>query len=163
MGYRTLHSYTRQETVIPSNIQCGGLLTGHPSRSKDTAVLVPTLSDFLLLVNAKLSSNIVCLPDGVNTLSQYVLPSLERFKKLVLWLGSDTKSWDSARHFAKKLGEKRCSLVRPNELLPHLKQDQDFKSIIGGAQAMWHKSITTFGSLRSEVFSDLQNIDKVRL
>ncbi|CAG9770607.1 unnamed protein product [Ceutorhynchus assimilis] len=160
VGYRTLHSYSQEETILP-NIQCGGLLTARQPRSKDT-VLVPNLSDFLILINSKIPTNIVCLPEGVNTLSQYMLPSLERFKKLVLWFGSDSKSWDSARHFAKKLGEKRCSLVRPIELLPHLKPEQDFKSIIGNAQNMWHKSITTFGSLRDEVFSDIQNIDKVQ-
>lgn len=45
--------------------------------------------------------------------------------------------------------------------LPHLDENQDFKAIVSGAQPMWHKSITTFASLRADVFSDLQNIDKV--
>lgn len=54
-------------------------------------------------------------------------------------------------------------IYRPNEkqLLPHLTESDDFKSIINSAQPIWHKSITSFSSLREDVFSDLQNIDKV--
>jgi twinkle protein len=142
----------------------GGLLIGKALKNRDTAILVPNISDFLILLNSKITQNVVCLPNGVNNLSQYVLPTLERFKKLVLWFGNDIKSWDSARHFAKKLGEKRCNFIRPNEkqLLPHLVENEDFKSIINSAQPVWHKSITSFASLRQDVFSDLQNIDKVQ-
>ncbi|XP_019762676.2 mitochondrial DNA helicase isoform X1 [Dendroctonus ponderosae] len=161
VGYRTLNSSTHQESTLP-NIQYGGLLMFRPIRSRDTAILVPTISDFLVLSNSKLSASIVCLPNGVNTLSQYVLPSLEKFKKIILWLGSDNKAWDSSRNFARKLGEKRCSLIKPSEQLPHLQNVQDFKAIIAGSHVMWHKSITTFGTLRAEVLSDLQNIDKVQ-
>lgn len=32
---------------------------------------------------------------------------------------------------------------------------------MNSAQPIWHKSITSFASLRQDVFSDLQNIDKV--
>ncbi|KAJ8953200.1 hypothetical protein NQ318_003239, partial [Aromia moschata] len=56
------------------------------------------------------------------------------------------------------------SNMMPNERqqLPHLDPDQDFKAVVSGAQPMWHKSITTFSTLRAEVLSDLQNIDKVQ-
>ncbi|KAJ8964650.1 hypothetical protein NQ317_012320 [Molorchus minor] len=163
VGYRLINSRRTEDTVVPDVIY-GGILTARIAKSKDTAVLVPYISDFLVLLNSKVSANIVCLPNSVNNLPQYILPSLERFKKLILWFGNDSKSWDATRHFAKKLGEKRCLLVRPNEkqLLPHLDESQDFKAVISGAQPMWHKSITTFSNLRSEVFSDLQNIDKVQ-
>lgn len=160
VGYRSLHCNTKQENLIPS-IQCGGLLTGRSPRTRITTVLVPTIADFLVLLDSNPPFNLVCLPDGVKTLSQYVLPSLERFKKLVLWLGSDNKAWDSTKHFCKKLGEKRCAVVRPNEPLPHLQPEQDFKAVINGAHVVWHQSITTFSSLRSEVWSDLLNVDKV--
>ncbi|XP_030746824.1 twinkle protein, mitochondrial-like isoform X2 [Sitophilus oryzae] len=161
VGYRTVRSNNLTETIIP-DIECGGVLTARLSRSKDTALLVPTIRDFLILINKKINASIVCLPDGVRTLSQYVLPSLERFKKIILWMGSDSVSWDSARHFAHKLGEKRCSLIKPSILLPHIQPEEDFSSVINTAQPVWHKSITTFGSLRADVLSDLQNIDKVQ-
>lgn len=38
----------------------------------------------------------------------------------------------------------------------------DLKTIVSSAQPVWHKSITTFSSLRQDVLSDLQNIDRVQ-
>ncbi|XP_072380128.1 mitochondrial DNA helicase [Diabrotica undecimpunctata] len=163
VGYRKVNCGLSTDTVLPDQ-NYGGILTARFPKSKDTAVLVPSISDFLVLANTKLNINVVCLPNGVNNLSLYALPSLERFKKLVLWFGSDNKSWTAARNFAKKLGEKRCLLIRPTEKqqLPHLDPNQDFKSIIATAQPVWHKSVTTFSTLRADVLSDLQNIDKVQ-
>jgi twinkle protein len=102
---------------------------------------------------------------GLASLPQQVLPSLEQFTKLVLWFGNDIGSWDAARNFAKKLGENRCYFVRPIEKHPSpvvaLFENRDLKSIITGAQPIWHQAITTFSSLRQDVLSDLQNNDKV--
>lgn len=111
VGYRKLNQSTGEDIVIP-HLMYGGLLIGKALKNKDTAILVPQLSDFMTLLNAKVTQNVVCLPNGVENLSQYVLPTLERFKKLILWFGNDLKSWDSARHFARKLNEKRCFFVR---------------------------------------------------
>lgn len=48
------------------------------------------------------------------------------------------------------------------QLLPSaLPPNQDLKSVVMGAQPIWHKSITTFSTLRQDVLSDLQNIEKV--
>lgn len=111
VGYRKLNARTGEDLTLP-HIMYGGLLVGKATKNKDTAVLVPNISDFLILLSAKITQNLVCLPNGVNNLSQYVLPTLERFKKLILWFGDDLKSLDSARQFSKKLGEKRCFFVR---------------------------------------------------
>lgn len=47
--------------------------------------------------------------------------------------------------------------------LPHLlPPTKNFKAIINSAQPIWHKSIITFASLRQDVLSELQNIDKVQ-
>ncbi|CAH1972779.1 unnamed protein product [Acanthoscelides obtectus] len=163
VGYRKINSTRTIDEIFPT-IKCGGILVSKAAKLKDTAVLVPSISDFLVLLNAKVSSNIVCLPNGVNNLSQYVLPSLEKYKKLILWLGNDSKAWEAARDFARKLGEKRCLIIRPTEIhkLPHLADSQDFKTILSEAQPIWHKSITTFANLRADVYSDLLNIDKVQ-
>lgn len=155
---------TDKETTQPDKM-CTGVLTLKSSRNKDIAVLVPYISDFLTLANAKISGNIVCLPNGLLQLPQYVLPALERFNKLILWFGNDFTSWDTAKNFAKKLGEKRCLFIRPvdTQPLPHLlPAGKNIKAIINSAQPIWHKSIITFASLRQDVLSELQNIDKVQ-
>lgn len=56
--------------------------------------------------------------------------------------------------------------VRPTDLHPTpskaLSTGFDLKGIYSKAQPILHKSITTFQSLRQDVLSDLQNIDKVQ-
>lgn len=97
---------------------------------------------------------------------QQCLPGLERYQKLILWFECDTISWDASKMFAKKLDEKRCLFVRPTDTTPTpyktYQQSLDIKSILQQAQPILHKSITTFKSLRQDVLSDLQNIDKVQ-
>lgn len=159
VGYKILGN---EITTFPDT-KCGGLLKGTQGTPKDFAILVANIADFIILYSSNLNADIVCLPNGKKTLPQYVLPTLEKYKKIVLWLGCDPQDWDAARRFGKKLGEKRCFCVRPNPKvsLPHLDENQDFKSIINSAQSLWHKSITTFASLRQDVLSDLQNMDQV--
>lgn len=161
VGYKVLTS-TGSEYVEP-NKSCSGLMIGKSLKQKETAVIVPNISDFLILLNGRVPASIVCL-NGLSHLPQNILPTLERFSKLVLWFGNDVSSWDIARSFSKKLGEKRCMFIRPIDIqpLPHVLPEQDFKAIISKAQPIWHKSITTFSTLRQDVFSDLQNIDKVQ-
>lgn len=111
VGYKILNRESDREHTEPSNFSTG-VLTLKSSRNKDTAVLVPYISDFLTLANAKISGNIICLPNGLLQLPQYVLPALERFSKLILWFGNDFIAWNTAKSFAKKLGEKRCLFIR---------------------------------------------------
>lgn len=58
------------------------------------------------------------------------------------------------------------NFLRPTDKqpLPHMasQQNSDLKAIVSSAQPVWHKSITTFASLRQDVLSDLQNIDRVQ-
>jgi twinkle protein len=41
-----------------------------------------------------------------------ILPYLEQFNKIIIWLGNDMKAWQSARQFARKLSDKRCFIIR---------------------------------------------------
>lgn len=155
------------ESSLPST-NPNGLLIYHEKKLKNdcTGVLVPSIEDLLALVSQKSANTIICLPQGLRNLPLQVLPSLEIFKKLILWFGNDTTSWDSARNFAKKLNEKRCFFVRPTNQQPRPKiavsRELNLKTIIQDAQPIYHKSITTFTSLREDVLSELQNIDKVQ-
>lgn len=112
------------------------------------------------------SVDIICLPDGLRSLPQECLPCLERYQKIILWFNYDTAGWDLARNFAKKLEEKRCQFVRPTSSQPTpykaLLAGIELKNIYGKALPILHKAITTFSSLRQDVLSDLQNIDKVQ-
>lgn len=106
------------------------------------------------------------MPHGFKSLPQECLPVLEPYTKLVLWFDYNSVGWDMAKNFAKKLDEKRCHFVRPTENSPTpyiaLQKSISIKSILTSAQPIIHKAITTFRSLRQDVLSDLQNIDKVQ-
>lgn len=111
IGFRKIDSLSKKETTEPNPL-CSGVITSKNVRHKDTAILVPYIKDFLVLLSSKVPASIVCLPNGLVQLPQHILPSLERFSKLILWFGNDVASWDTARNFAKKLGEQRCLFVR---------------------------------------------------
>uniref|UniRef100_A0A8B9IGZ7 DNA 5'-3' helicase n=1 Tax=Anser cygnoides TaxID=8845 RepID=A0A8B9IGZ7_ANSCY len=54
----------------------------------------------------------LALPRGATCLPPALLPYLEQFKRVTLWLGEDLRSWEAAKLFARKLSVKRCSLLR---------------------------------------------------
>ncbi|KAI4482780.1 hypothetical protein M0804_008633 [Polistes exclamans] len=167
VGFKQLCLNTKTEVTVPTSDVSGLIIYKQKNARNDiTAVVVPTITDLLALISQKLTNLIVCLPYNLQYLPQQVLPSLENFKKLTLWFGNEDLSWDTARQFAKKLNEERCYFVRSTDLQPRPKTavdlGYDIKNIIQNAQPIWHQSITTFRSLRHDVLSDLQNIDKVQ-
>lgn len=158
-------------------LHCSGLIlhnNGKVSRAlKDKdhqhhqkAIIVLNVLDLLALMTTKINATFICLPYGLKSLPPECLPGLDRFDELVLWFNYNTAGWDIARNFAKKLDEKRCNFVRPTSTQPTpykaLVNNVDIKGILNKSLPILHKAITTFSSLRQDVLSDLQNIDKVQ-
>ena len=56
----------------------------------------------------------VSLPNGASSLPLEILPELERFERVVLWMDNDGPGQQGAEKFAKKLGSRRCAIVRPS-------------------------------------------------
>ncbi|EAT34536.1 AAEL013237-PA [Aedes aegypti] len=180
VGYKVLSktNQTGEDMVIERTIpeaNCSGLVhlkcssgtaTKASAKDQSTAVLVLNVLDLLALSAAKLNVTAICLPHDLKSLPQQCLPGLERYNKLTLWFNYDTAGWDTARNYAKKLDERRCTFVRPTDAHPTpakaLALGLDLKAILSKAQPILHQSITTFHSLRQDVLSDLQNIDKVQ-
>ncbi|NWS38625.1 PEO1 protein, partial [Probosciger aterrimus] len=107
----------------------------------------------------------LALPRGSTSLPPALLPYLEQFKRITLWLGEDLRSWEAAKLFARKLSLKRCSLVRPGNLQPRpleaLNQGLNLTKILRAALPASHKSIVSFRQLREEVFGELVNSEQV--
>lgn len=53
-----------------------------------------------------------CHFQGISQLPLVTLALLDRFRKITLWLDHGLRGQESARAFAKKLGEKRCHYIR---------------------------------------------------
>ncbi|XP_071318160.1 twinkle mtDNA helicase [Trachinotus anak] len=107
----------------------------------------------------------VALPRGVSCLPPVLLPYLEQFKRVTLWLGGDIRSWEASKIFSRKLGLRRCSLVRPGEYRPcpveALAQGKNLSRIINTSIPAAHKSIVSFKQLREDVFGELLNTEQV--
>lgn len=107
----------------------------------------------------------LALPRGVSCLPPILLPYLEQFKKVTLWLGGDMRSWEASKIFSRKLGLKRCSLVRPGEFQPcpskALGQGKNLARIVKASIPAAHKSIVSFKQLREDVYGELANVEQV--
>ncbi|XP_019357693.1 PREDICTED: twinkle protein, mitochondrial [Gavialis gangeticus] len=107
----------------------------------------------------------LALPRGPTCLPPALLPYLEQFKRITLWLGEDLRSWEAAKLFARKLNPKRCSLVRPGDQQPGpleaLNQGINLTKVLHSALPASHKSIVSFRQLRDEVFGELANVEQV--
>ncbi|CAM5130199.1 unnamed protein product [Eretmochelys imbricata] len=105
------------------------------------------------------------LPRGATCLPPALLPYLEQFKRITLWLGEDFRSWEAAKLFARKLNPKRCSLVRPGDQQPRpleaFTRGMNLSKILRSALPAGHKSIISFRQLRDEVFGELSNVEQV--
>ncbi|XP_017097877.2 mitochondrial DNA helicase [Drosophila bipectinata] len=165
VGEKVLHLGNRCEETFQDGASSGILIHGVGNKSK--AVIVSNLVDFVVLATQNLETHcIVCLPYEFKMLPQECLPGLERFKELVFWLHYDSShSWDAARSFAQKMDERRCLLIRPTETepAPHiaLRKRLNLRHILAKATPVRHRAITTFGAMRNDILSELQNIEKV--
>ncbi|KAG5671648.1 hypothetical protein PVAND_001839 [Polypedilum vanderplanki] len=163
-----------KEVSLPDQNVSGVIIYNNSkiNKSKDKelpqqkAIVVLNILDLLALTTTKINAAFICLPYGLKFLPQECLPILDQYNELTLWFNYNTAGWDVARNFAKKLDEKRCKFVRPTSAHPTpykaLIQSIDIKSIFSKSTSILHKAITTFASLRQDVLSDLQNIDKVQ-
>ncbi|PXF40963.1 Twinkle protein, mitochondrial [Gracilariopsis chorda] len=105
----------------------------------------------------------ISVPSGASSLPIEVLPLLERFKRIYLWMDEDEAGQNGAKQFARKLGLGRCVVVRgangtdrdakdANDCLRH---GVNMESMISNAKPIQHEGVMRFEDLREEVFAEL--------
>lgn len=165
------------ETLLPSKQRLTSFepkegplgLFGWNTIPKEATTLVITGDEFdAIAVHQCTGLPAVSLPLGASALPPEILPQLEHFNKIYLWLGSDAHCRQSAAQFARKLNVKRCFIIGPpsekqlfSSALDALNQSHNLKDIVSSAIPASHKQIMTFQQLREEVFSELLNADQV--
>lgn len=110
----------------------------------------------------------VSVPNGASSLPPHVLPLLERFDKIYLWMDNDSAGQTAIEKFSAKLGSYRCFVVRPpnewgedppkdaNEaLMRGLKLDD----AISQAAIPTNENLIRFGDIRNEVVREIMNPD----
>lgn len=152
------------ETTIPRPGAYHNLF-GLPLISRrDVEVVLTSRELDSLALNQSTGLPTLALPRGTACLPPALLPYLEQFRRVVLWLGNDLRSWEAAKLFARKLNPKRCSLVRPGDQQPSpleaLNQGLNLSRILRTALPAWHKSIVSFRQLREEVLGELSNVEQ---
>ncbi|XP_036192182.1 twinkle protein, mitochondrial isoform X2 [Myotis myotis] len=132
---------------------------------RDVEVVLTSRELDCLALNQSTGLPTLALPRGTTCLPPALLPYLEQFRRIVLWLGDDLRSWEAAKLFARKLNPKRCSLVRPGDQHPRpleaLNRGLNLPRILRSALPAWHKSIVSFRQLREEVLGELSNVEQV--
>ncbi|CAJ1080110.1 twinkle protein%2C mitochondrial [Xyrichtys novacula] len=156
---------TYNEATIPKSNSYYNLF-GLPLVSRMDSEVILTGSELdSLAVSQATGLPSVALPRGTSCLPPILLPYLEQFKRVTLWLGGDIRSWEASKIFSRKLGLRRCSLVRPGEYRPcpveALALGKNFNNIIKSSIPAAHKSIVSFKQLREDVFGELINTEQV--
>ena len=112
----------------------------------------------------------VSLPNGCRSLPVEVLPLLERFEKIYIWMDNDVPGQEGVEKFAKKLGTSRSLIVRttpsdgspgPKDANDALREGYDIRKFIESARPLPHKEILTFNELRQEIRQEIENPQQV--
>ncbi|KAM4704349.1 twinkle mtDNA helicase [Rhinophrynus dorsalis] len=132
---------------------------------KDTEVVITSREVDSLAIHQATGVTTVSLPRGTTCLPPVLLPYLEQFKRIILWLGDDLRSWEASKLFARKLNLKRCSMIRPGDKQPSplqaFNEGLNLNKLLKASLPASHKSIISFRQLREEVFGQLENIEQV--
>lgn len=114
----------------------------------------------------------VSLPNGCRSLPLEVLPLLERFDTIYLWMDNDGPGREGAEKFANKLGAKRCLIVSPKpehvdkkgrspkDANDALRMGIDLDDMLNQSEIMPHEELLRFGDFREQVLHEIVNPDK---
>lgn len=153
------------ETVYPRPSHYHNLFGITVTGKKDTEVVITSRELDSLAVHQATGVTAISLPRGISCFPPVLLPYLEQFKRITLWLGDDLRTWEASKLFSRKLGIKRCSLIRPGDKQPSplkaLNLGFNLNKLLKASLPASHKSIISFSQLRSDVFSQLENIEQV--
>ena len=105
----------------------------------------------------------ISLPNGCRSLPVDLLPHLESFERIVLWMDADEPGQEGAQQFSQKLGRKRCVSVQPTNSMKSthggipkdandaLLRGDDMTRLVLDAEPFRHNEIITFSDLREDV------------
>ena len=127
-----------------------------------SCVLVASVLDSVVLA-ARTDYQVIALPDLTN-LHPDLLPFLEQFTSITLWLGSDVTSMEITTLFARKISEQRCSLVTAEHpcAMTVVRKRGEVREVLESARPCHHDFITTFESLRQDVYLEFVNSEQLQ-
>jgi len=147
-----------------------GFFGWHLVRDTDDCVVI-TEGEFDAMAVAQVLSSLdedhplrrvpaISLPNGCGSLPPALLPRLERFKKIYLWMDNDNPGIVAAEKFSKKLGLKRCFVVKPlnggelqapKDANDALRSGANIVDMLQSATLLGHRRLNVFSDYRGEV------------
>ena len=159
-----------EETNMPEPNGCGILPFFHNLEvpwmdlRNTECVLVGSVLDSVVIA-ARTDRHVICLPEWTR-LNPDLLPFLDQFSSITIWLGSGVQGVETARNFAKKIGDKHCRIVNNSHssaLVEVMKKKEvaDIEEILRSATGQHHQYITSFETLRHDVFLEFLNAEQM--
>jgi len=132
-------------------------------QKSESVVIVSSVLDALSLTSKNLS--VIALAEGPGLLPPEHLPFFEDFNDIIFWLPNDPASADNVSVFGKKLDEKRCRYVtrdidQPSTYLRRKPKTSIREVIKSHTKPCAHEHITTFDSLREDVFLEFAQFEE---
>jgi twinkle protein len=97
-----------------------------------------------------------------------VLPMLEKFEKIYLWMDHDGPGQEGAKQFAQKIGLNRCYIVQPLQGNENACKDAneallkgiDLDAMIQNATVTKHEQVMDFDAIRDDVIHEILHPDE---
>ncbi len=147
-----------------------GLFGWHTVPSDATEIVLTEGEYDAMAVHQATGRPAVSLPNGCRSLPVEVLPMLERFETIYLWMDNDGPGREGAEQFANKIGVNRCLIVHPKSSVEGkaapkdaneaLLQGMNLGAILDESAVLPHERILTFADIRNEVLHEMLNPEK---
>ncbi|CEP18480.1 hypothetical protein [Parasitella parasitica] len=146
-------------------------LFGYQTASYSDDALILTRREFDAMAAHQVTGlPAVSLPSSHYQLQESVLPLLDRFSRIYLWLDDDVNGQIAAERFARKIGEHRCLMINtrqgeqegPVNAHDALVANKDLGQIVASARGIKHDQIVDFRDLREEVYNEVLHPEQTR-
>ncbi|KAI7897003.1 mitochondrial helicase twinkle [Mucor mucedo] len=112
----------------------------------------------------------VAIPTSNYQLQESVLPLLQRFTRVYIWMDDDMDGQLASERFAHKIGDSKCLIVNtrlgdkmgPINAYDALQAKKDMLQIVASARRIKHDQIVDFRDLREEVYNEIIHPDQSR-
>eukprot|EP00656_Telonema_subtile_P044245 TRINITY_DN50532_c0_g1_i1.p1 TRINITY_DN50532_c0_g1~~TRINITY_DN50532_c0_g1_i1.p1 ORF type:complete len:579 (+),score=141.24 TRINITY_DN50532_c0_g1_i1:307-2043(+) len=162
---RALSSKGKQRLVPKGG---GWSLFGLNTVGEETTEVVLTEGEFdAMAVHQATGMAAISLPNGAGSLPVEVLPMLERFSKIYLWMDHDSVGIEAVPKFVKKLGMGRTCVVSGvtkdqdgkqkmyKDANDALRDGADLSAMINESRPEPHDQIVNFNMLRNELYQNM--------
>lgn len=150
-----------KQAMLPAGGEWGLFGLHSVPASADSVVLTEGEFDAMAVRQAT-GAFAVSLPNGCRSLPVQVLPYLERFKTIYLWMDDDVSGREGASKFATKLGLGRTLIVQTSvcgadakDANDALRRGYDLRACLAAAAPVKHDQILSFADLSHEVFREV--------